>query len=89
MSYGLPIVCTDTRGMRDQLAHGENALFVPERDPAAVREAILRLLDDRRLAEEMSRRNARLIESYAPSRVVEAFDSVFRALCTGNPADGG
>jgi glycosyltransferase involved in cell wall biosynthesis len=89
MSYGLPIVCTDARGMRDQLVHGENALFVPPRDPAAIRTAILRLLDDHRLAEEMSRRNAQLIESYAPRRVVEAYDSVFRALCTGSAADGG
>jgi hypothetical protein len=74
----LPIVCTDARGMRDGLADGRNAIFVPPKDRAAIRVAVLRLLDNRRLAEKLTSRSARLIKACASVRVVGAHDSAFR-----------
>ncbi len=43
---GLPLVMTDIRGCREVIDDGHEGLLVPVRDPAALTEAILRLLHD-------------------------------------------
>ncbi|NOS99649.1 MAG: glycosyltransferase family 4 protein [Phycisphaerales bacterium] len=52
-AMGLPIVATDIRGCREVVAHGENGLLVPTRDPAALAGAIGLLLDDGDLRRRM------------------------------------
>ena len=46
MAGGLPIVTTDTCGMKDVIAHGRNGLLVPVRSPAAIAGAVTSLLAD-------------------------------------------
>lgn len=50
MGAARPVVATRTAGIPDVLSDGVHGLLVPERDPAALAEAIIRLLDDRELA---------------------------------------
>jgi len=44
MAMGKAVIATQTRGQRDVIRHGENGLYVPPADPAALREAIMKLL---------------------------------------------
>lgn len=46
MALGKPVVVTDAPGVRDYVVDGETGLVVPPGDPAAMRAAIERLLDD-------------------------------------------
>jgi glycosyl transferase family 1 len=46
MALGKPVVVTDAPGVRDHVADGETGVVVPPGDPAAMRAAIERLLDD-------------------------------------------
>ena len=46
LAMGKPIVATDADGLRDVLAHERNALIVPRRDPAALADAIVRMMDE-------------------------------------------
>jgi glycosyltransferase involved in cell wall biosynthesis len=46
MAHGRPVVATDVGGLRDLVIDGETGLVVPPRDPAALRRALERLLDD-------------------------------------------
>lgn len=46
LAMGKPIVSTDADGLQDVLTHGEDALIVPRRDPAALAAAMLRLATD-------------------------------------------
>lgn len=46
MASGLPIVTTETCGMRDVIKDDENGLLVPIRSPAAIVAAVTRLLGD-------------------------------------------
>jgi glycosyltransferase involved in cell wall biosynthesis len=55
MAMGKPIVCTRSRGQTDTLVDGENALYVDPGDAGAMRDAIVRLLDDGALAERLGR----------------------------------
>jgi phosphatidylinositol alpha 1,6-mannosyltransferase len=52
MAHGRPVVATAIGGLRDLVVDGETGLVVPPRDPAALRGALARLLDD----EELRRR---------------------------------
>jgi glycosyltransferase involved in cell wall biosynthesis len=79
MSYGLPIVTTPIRGCADSLKADENALFVPERDPAALAAAIERLLDDDDLRARMGRANAAKVAEFAPERVLPRYAEVLRS----------
>ena len=46
MAHGRPVVATAVGGLPDAIRDGETGLLVPARDPAALRGAIARLLDD-------------------------------------------
>lgn len=46
MAVGRPVIVTRTRGQVDVIQHGENGLYVPPGDVAALRNAITHLLDN-------------------------------------------
>jgi glycosyltransferase involved in cell wall biosynthesis len=47
---GRPVVATRVGGITDLIRDGENGLLVPPRDPAALADALVRVLSDRTLA---------------------------------------
>ncbi len=53
MAYGRPVVATAVGGLRDAVVDGVTGLLVPPRRPAALREAIERLLGDPALRAEL------------------------------------
>jgi glycosyltransferase involved in cell wall biosynthesis len=67
MAMGRPIVASDRAILRDYVDDGVEALLVPPEDPAALRAAIQRLLDDPELA--------RSLGSAARARVERAYTS--------------
>jgi glycosyltransferase involved in cell wall biosynthesis len=46
LAMGKPIVATDADGLVDVLTHERDALIVPKRDPRALADAIVRMMDD-------------------------------------------
>lgn len=46
MAAGLPVVTTATSGMKDVIRDGKNGILVPIREPAAIEDAIERLIGD-------------------------------------------
>jgi glycosyltransferase involved in cell wall biosynthesis len=79
MRSGLPIVATRSGGIPDVITDGSTGLLVPERDPAALAEAVGRLLehpeDARALA---SAAQADVARRFAPDRIARVFDDVYR-----------
>lgn len=73
MNAGLPIVTTELRGMADHLVDGVNGIFVPPRAPAALVEAIERLLDDEGLRRRMASANKAKVRDFAPDAAAEIY----------------
>jgi glycosyltransferase involved in cell wall biosynthesis len=53
MSVGAPMVVTNIDGLPEDVEHGQSALMVPSRDPAALADALQTVLSDRALAQRL------------------------------------
>jgi glycosyltransferase involved in cell wall biosynthesis/cellulose synthase/poly-beta-1,6-N-acetylglucosamine synthase-like glycosyltransferase len=77
MSLGKAVIATTVGGAREVLVEGENSLLVRPENPAALADAIRRLIKDRSLARELGRK-ARL--AYEKDFTMERFGIEFRKL---------
>jgi glycosyltransferase involved in cell wall biosynthesis len=64
MAMGKPVICTRVEGQRDVLQDGVNGLFVPPRDPGALRQAIEHLWTHPDVCEHMGRAGRTQIERF-------------------------
>lgn len=57
MAIGMPCICTDCLGggAREMIIHGENGLLVPMKDINALSKAMIRMAEDKQLAEKCSK----------------------------------
>jgi glycogen(starch) synthase len=60
MSWALPVVGRTTGGVAEIVDHNATGLLVAEDDPAELAGAIVRLVDDRALAERLGRQARRI-----------------------------
>ncbi|MEA2572072.1 MAG: hypothetical protein QOI24_4073 [Acidobacteriota bacterium] len=73
----LPLVVSNIPGFRDTVLHEETGLVVPVDDPAALAEAILRLLRDREFARQLGERGRQwMLERFTLQRTVADLDAI-------------
>lgn len=60
---GTPVVAVAEGGIRETIKDGENGLLVSNRDPATLAAAVLRILDNNQLGNEMGLTGRRMVES--------------------------
>jgi glycosyltransferase involved in cell wall biosynthesis len=80
MGYGLPVVTTPIRGCVDHLVPKVNALFAPPRDPEALAELLLQLLDDDELRRRMGAANLAKAAEFAPDAVIPRYNQILRSV---------
>jgi glycosyltransferase involved in cell wall biosynthesis len=78
LAAGVPVVSTDVGGVPYIVRDGQTALLVPARDERAMAAAIVRLLDDPRLAAALSAAGQVEAERYTWSRVAPQWAAVYR-----------
>jgi phosphatidylinositol alpha-1,6-mannosyltransferase len=76
-AYGKPVVGTVDCGAEDAISDGENGYLVPQRDPAAVADAVLRLLDDPAAARAIGGRGRERALSRDWSHVVDEYLAIY------------
>ena len=86
MACGRPVVATRAGGIPEAVDDGETGLLVPPQDDAALAEAIVRLLRDRRRCGQLARRgrpSARRATQFSVERMVRTRDArtVLRGEC--------
>ena len=81
MAMAKPIVATAINGITEQVANGEDGIFVPPRDSAALANAIIRLLSDRKSAQIMGMLGRKKVEQeFSVERMVSETEKVYMAL---------
>ena len=68
LAMARPVVATDRPILHDYVTHEETALLVPPEDPAALREAVERVLGDAELAARLGRAGRARVESALTTR---------------------
>lgn len=69
---GRPIVATSIAGCREIVEHGINGLLVPPRDPAALADAVAKLLVDREARARMGANGRRIVEQNFTVQMINA-----------------
>jgi phosphatidylinositol alpha-1,6-mannosyltransferase len=79
-AYGKPVVGTLDCGAEDAIDDGDNGYLVPQRDPRAVADAVLRILDDPIAAQAMGERGRQRAQSRDWSHVVDEYVAIYRQV---------
>jgi glycosyltransferase involved in cell wall biosynthesis len=86
MACALPVVTTAAGAIPELVRGGENGLVVPAGNPAALAEAIARLLDDRALAGRLAAAGRREVEQkHTQAAMLDAMEEVFRGAIAKRP----
>jgi len=81
MATGNPVVATHVGGMPEEVEDSVTGLLVPPRDPEALAEAIIALLQDRERAETMGRAGRARVEKYfSVERMVHQTEALYEEL---------
>lgn len=80
-AMGLPVITTDTGGIKDIIRDGYNGLIVPQKDPSAIVEAIERLQADPQLRKQLGEHGRTYIKDHFSWDIItEKYMSVFSDL---------
>lgn len=74
MASGTPVVLTDSGGVRDYAQNEVNCLLVPPKSPEKLAEAVIRLLNDSRLAEKFSRAGLETVKTFSWEKATDRFE---------------
>lgn len=78
LAYRKPIVATDVGGIGDVIKNERTGLLVPQKDPGALSNAIVRLLRDRELATRLGNEGHRYAREYFSwDRILSKLESVY------------
>ena len=80
MACGVPIVASDIDGYREVLDPGREAILFPNRDSAALADAVARVLEDPRLARAMAAAGRAKAERHAWSGIARELETVYLDL---------
>lgn len=82
MALGRPVVSTRTSGPDEATGAGDAGLLVPPRDPAALADAVVRLLSDPGLRRRLGRAGReRVTHHYTAERMAADFERHWEGLC--------
>ena len=89
MSFGTPVVASAVGGIPDVIQHERTGLLVPQKDPDALADAILGLIQDPPLARSLSDRGLEHARDYFDwGRITDRVVDVYRASCCPRQAGG-
>jgi len=84
MACGVPIVASKVGGVPDVVKHGENGLLVPPRDPNALADAIIYLLENEDIRKKMGTKGKEIVENYAWEKIAEKYEKVYQSVLNDN-----
>lgn len=81
MAAGLPMIVTSAGGNAEAVIHNETGLVVPAKEPMALRKAIVRLVSDPLLRQQMGAKGlVRVHQHFSLERCIDAYENLYREL---------
>lgn len=77
LSLGVPVVASRVGGLPEVLRDGDSVLFVPAGEPAALAEAVIRVLGDARLREHLAQGGRKVAEQHSWPSIAERTECAF------------
>lgn len=87
MACGTPFVTTPY-GTEDYAFHEKNCLVVPPRDPKALSNAVLKLLDDEDLREKIKKEGPKTAKGFTWNKTVDKVENLFKEALKRGDYDG-
>ncbi|MBS1987988.1 glycosyltransferase [Candidatus Dependentiae bacterium] len=78
LCFGLPIVSTHSGIQHDVITHQVNGLLVPIGDEQALAQALLTLINNKKLVDSMHAANLELIKSFDLAQTINAYHKLYR-----------
>ncbi len=89
LSMGMPVIATDVCGIAEVIRNGGTGLLVPQRDPAALADAVRSMLADRERAQAMARAGRALVETmFDRQRNIAALRDLYETAVRSRPVAG-
>ena len=82
MASGLPIITTDTGGTRELM--DDNGIIIPSEEPDAIANAVLRVIKDPKIRENMGARSREIAESMSWKNVAEEYHKIYGEIVNGD-----
>ena len=80
-AVGRPLIATDMPGCREIVKHGWNGLLIPSQDPDALANAIMDLLSDHSLRQQMGKNSRELAENeFSEDMVIDQTLALYKEL---------
>ena len=80
MACGVPVVASKVGGIPDIVKHGKNGLLVPPKDPEALADAIIYLLENEDIREKMGKKGQEMVKDYSWEKVAEETEEVYEMV---------
>jgi glycosyltransferase involved in cell wall biosynthesis len=79
MASGTAVVTTDCGGVRDYAVDSYNSLIVPPGDPAAIAEAVIKVLNDQRLRDKLIQGGLETAKQWTWDKVTDKFEEAIKS----------
>lgn len=81
MESGRPVITTPVGGIRDVVEQGVNGILIPQENPAAIAEAVIRLLRDKALAHRIAKAGQETVRKrFSVEQQIESTESIYREV---------
>jgi glycosyltransferase involved in cell wall biosynthesis len=80
MACGAPVVLTDSRGVKEFAVPGENCIMTPPKDPQALADGILQVLNDPDLSNQLRHNGPITASKFSWAAAVDRFETALQAL---------
>ncbi len=81
LALGLPVVSTDHKfGANEMIENGKNGILVPVSDTRAMAEAILQILEDEKLGQNLSSNAREQARNFTIEKTVSEYEKLFREI---------
>jgi glycosyltransferase involved in cell wall biosynthesis len=76
MACGTPLVTTNSGGVMEYAKHGQNCLVCPARQPVALADAVISMLQDDIMRKRFSEKGIRTVTAFSWEKVTQKFESL-------------